>query len=158
MNLYLQGFINATHDWCQQRANSFKYYWPLKGGWEAWVQADLAAYILSRDTTIDILREQPIYTNNRQRVDWLFNDNATEIEKLAVELKCQSFDNRNAFISGLQDDIAKLQYNRKNGYRNCQAVAMGICFESNARNWMLNNGFLEVYEDGEISCCILKLN
>lgn len=145
-----------TRQWCNQRADSFKYYTPLKGGWEAWVQADLSAFILSNDSRYDILREQSIYNTAGQRVDWLFNDNGTVPEKIAVELKCQSFENYRAFNRGIDDDIAKLAQNRlKRTYRGCQTAVMGICFEQDARDYMLNLGFMEIYRSGEVSCCIM---
>jgi len=32
--------------------------------------------MLSKEKFVDVLREVPIYVNNRQKVDWLFNDSA----------------------------------------------------------------------------------
>lgn len=99
----------------------------LKGGWEGWTQTDLAAYIItsdSSDSRYDVLREAPIYGDGR-RADLVFN--ATQVSPLilppgvqagdviVVELKCESFGQtmndtvRAKFVNGIKDDIEKLQ-------------------------------------------------
>jgi len=160
MTLTYDQYATYLINWCAIRGNDFKLYFPLKGGWEAWVQADYAAYVLAQNNTYDILREVGIYTNNYKRVDWLFNNDDVNVkEKIAIELKCQSFENRDAFIAGVQADIAKLAQNKlKAQFRNCQTGVMGIYFEEVARTWMLANQFVEVFQNGEIGCAIRKLN
>ena len=69
----VEQFKGYNQDWGKLRNNQFKYNWTVHGGWEGWIQVDLVAYILSEDSTIEILREQPIYTNPRKRVDLLLN-------------------------------------------------------------------------------------
>src|SRR3954469_9218286 len=90
-------FTDAVRAWCTVRDQSFRFYWPVKGGWEGWIQVDLTAFIISQLPTLEILREQPIYRNNRQKVDLLINADQDPDNQIAVELKAQSFENRNAF-------------------------------------------------------------
>ncbi|WP_118973301.1 hypothetical protein [Taibaiella koreensis] len=160
MTLTYDDYATFLINWCAIRGSEFKLYFPLKGGWEAWAQADYAAYVLAQNNTYDILREVAIYTNARQRVDWLFNNNDLDVKKkLAVEIKCQSFENRDAFIAGVEADIAKLAQNKiKLQFRTCQTGVMGIYFEDTARTWMLANNFTEIFVNGEIGCAIRKLN
>lgn len=158
MILDFNTFATLVVDWCELRQNQFKLMFPLKGGWEAWTQADWAAFALNQNSTYDILREQAIYANPNQRVDWLLNDNAATIQKIAIELKCQSFENRNVFTTGLQADIDKLQQgNLKPAYQGCQTGVMGIYFEESARNWVLANGFIEVFNNSDVGCAIKRL-
>lgn len=125
------------------------------------MQADFAAFILSKDNTIEILREQPIYKNGQQRVDLLFNDGDNPppvAQMLAIEIKCQSFDNRNAFTAGMGQDVQKMaQGNISNYYQGIQTAAMGFCFEQTAVTWMTTNNFTAVFNNGEIFCGIRKL-
>jgi hypothetical protein len=44
-------FLGYVRDWARLRDPNFKYYWPVKGGWEGWVQVDLTAYILTVNPT-----------------------------------------------------------------------------------------------------------
>jgi hypothetical protein len=160
MILTFDEFAGYVTNWCEIRGKDFKLYFPLKGGWELWVQADFAAYVLAQNNTYDILREVPIYVNRYQRVDWWFNNaDLTITNKIAIEIKCQSFENRDAFVAGVQADIAKLaQVKIKPMLRTCQTGVMGIYFENVARDWMLANNFIEVYNNGQIGCAIRKLN
>lgn len=158
MILDFNAFASYVVQWCEYRQNEFSRLFPLKGGWEAWAQADWAAYTLWQESTYDILREWPIYNNPNQRVDWLFNNSSPNVQKVAIELKCQSFENRNVFTAGLQADIDKLQQGNLNAdYVGCQTGVMGIYFEEAARTWVLANGFIEVFNNGDIGCAIRKL-
>lgn len=159
MTLTYDQYAALLLEWCGIRGDSFKNYFPLKGGWEAWVQADYAAYVLSWNSTVDILREVPIYVNPRQRVDWLFNNNDVVTSKLAIEIKCQSFDNRDAFTAGVGADIAKLnQLNINPHFQTCQTGVLAICFSEDALLWLQGNGFAIIYNNGQVAVAIRKLN
>lgn len=159
MTLTLDDFRKYLEEWALYRRDDFQRFFPLKGGWEAWVQADFAAFVLLKDDRYDVLREVTIYTDPYQKVDWLFND--TDIDKtkrIAVELKCQSFNNWEAFIPGIEADILKLQQDRiKVQFRTCATIVMGIYFEPGTRNWMRMNGFNEIFINGQIGIGIRKL-
>lgn len=159
MTLSFDQFRTFLEAWALYRRDEFQYYFPLKGGWELWVQADYAAYVLRQDSTYDILREVPIYTDPYQKVDWLFNDQDTDkTKRIAVEIKCQSFNNWQAFVPGIEDDINKLQQSRiKTQFKTCTTVVMGIYFENEARLWMKSNGFNEIFINGQIGIAIRKL-
>jgi hypothetical protein len=159
MILTYDQYASFLIDWCSSRGPSFKYYFPLKGGWELWVQADFAAFVLAKDSTYDILREVNIYTDVYQRVDMLFNENAPLVtDKIAIEIKCQTLLSQNDFIAGVGADIAKLaQIRLKQQFRTCQTGVMGIYFTQQAHDWMLINNFTIIYNDGEVGCGIKKL-
>ncbi len=124
MPLSLTDFSAYLGAWAQKYENQFKLYYPLKGGWEAWVQTSVAGYIINDNSTIDILREQLIFYGTQQKVDWLLNDADQSVtNKIAIELKCQSIENQKNFTSGLEADIAKLaDANLKVAYRGCRRV------------------------------------
>ncbi|MEQ3146772.1 hypothetical protein [Phocaeicola coprocola] len=58
-----------------------------QGGWEGWVQVELAMYLTSRG--YDVMREDRIYGNSF-RADLVVNPNIVEFRNIAVEIKCQS--------------------------------------------------------------------
>jgi len=148
-------------NWCEYRGNEFRYYFPLKWGWEAWVQADYAAFVLRQDSTVDILREESIYTDPYQRVDLLINNNAPAVpQKIAIEIKCQTFLGRNTFVNGIASDISKLAQNKISTpyFRGCQTGVLGLYFTEEARVWMRANNFIEIYSNTNVACGIRKLN
>lgn len=160
MTLTYDQYAELLLRWCEFRGDSLKNYFPLKGGWEAWVQADYAAFVLSWNSTVDILREVPIYVNRRQRCDWLFNNtDPTVTQKIAIEIKCQSFDNRDAFTAGVGEDIAKLnQLNIDPYFRTCQTGVLAICFAPEALTWLETHNFFIIYNNTQVACGIRKLN
>jgi hypothetical protein len=158
--LTFENFETAFKKWCALRNAQFHFYWPLKGGWELWVQADFVAYLLTLDNTVEVLREQAIYKSSKKSVDWLVNalndDNNT---KIAIELKCQSFENSANFISGVYKDVQKLENgNVSPVYSGCQSAMIGIYFADKQRSWLIQNGFTEVFRTDDIGCAILKIN
>lgn len=159
MVITFDDFALSVKNWCASKGKDFKYYWPLKGGWEYWVQAEVAAYMISKDPTDDILREQHIFRNYRKKVDWLFNDSDPDPRAcIAIELKCQSFENQGNFIREVQKDILKLsRTNMYDGYKDCQKGVMGIYFEPKAQKWMKDNGFTEIHVGEDVGCAIRRL-
>ena len=145
--------------WAENYAGQFKLYYPLKGGWEAWAQASVAAFIIEGDSTVDILREQLIFYG-QQKVDWLLNDNdQSVINKVAIELKCQSFENKDGFTGGLESDIAKLaQANLKVNYKGCKTAVVGIAFTQDAADWMGNHHFDNQFQSGDVAIGMSVLN
>ncbi len=160
MPLSATNFGSYLGAWGQMFANQFKLYYPLRGGWEAWVQASVAAFIINDNSTVDILREQMIFYGSQQKVDWLLNDSDERVtRKIAIELKCQSFENQKRFTSGLDGDIAKLaQANLKEDYRGCKTVVVGVSFTQDAADWMRDNHFNNRLKTGDIAIGMLTLN
>jgi hypothetical protein len=159
MILTYDDYASFLIDWCNANVAKFEYLYLLKGGWELWVQADYASFVLQRDTRYEILREVPIYTNEGQRVDLLFNnDSGVVTQKIAIEIKCQTFLTRDDFIAGVQRDALKLaQNNLKLQFRTCETGLMGIGFTQGAIDWMVQNGFFMAYRSATIGCGIRKL-
>jgi len=125
--LTVDQFATLTVEWAKARNSQFKYNWPVKGGWEGWVQVDLTGYILAMVPTAEILREQPIYTEGR-RVDLLLNDTLPGKDQIPVEIKAESFENRANFIPGLLQDLTKINDGRIPAYRESTCVALAIPF------------------------------
>jgi hypothetical protein len=117
-------FVDAVQNWAKLRDPSFKFYWPVKGGWEGWIQVDLTAFIIDKLPTLDILREQPIFKNERQKVDLLINADQNPDNQIAVEMKAQSFENRDRFIKLVESDLDKLtDMNPAYAYTTCVVLA-----------------------------------
>jgi hypothetical protein len=128
--LTYNAFRKLLFQWAAQNRERFHLFWPLKGGWEHWVQAEVAAYIIAEDSTYEIEREQAIYTN-AQIADWLLNSQIAD-QRIAVELKCQRQSDLDAtvFLKGIQDDINKL--NANNLPPGVQGAVVGIFFSDPA--------------------------
>lgn len=104
---HLNNFINTK---LGVESNSTKY--ALKGGWEGWVQVELAEYLNRINLKNLNEREQAVYTNARQRSDLVLN---TGHHTYIFEMKCESImqtdtdGNRNKWVQALQADLTKLR-------------------------------------------------
>lgn len=127
-DINVQQFVNAVINWAAQRDRQFTYNWPVKGGWEGWVQVDLTAFILAADSTIDILREQPVYANPLQRCDLLLNTGSAAANQVIVEVKAESFQNVGAFVPGVVDDLDKLENSVAAHYAGTSRVMLALAF------------------------------
>jgi hypothetical protein len=160
MNFDLNTFRQAVINWAVARNGTFQYNWVVKGGWEGWVQVDLVADILSVNTTYDILREQPVYTNARKKTDLLLNADLNTDFQIPVEIKAQSWYNRAGFLPGVEEDLDKLDDERSANYRDSDCVMFGIAFEQGALDGMLaierggHTIFDQIYFDGEVAICM----
>ncbi|HEY3506469.1 MAG TPA: hypothetical protein VGN37_27230 [Actinocatenispora sp.] len=151
-------FGRAVIDWAGRRGGQFASNWPVKGGWEGWIQVDLTAHILSADSAIDILREQPVFANSRQRCDLLLNTNQMPAHQIVVELKAQSFDNRDRFITGVESDLDKFNtldyaYQRST----CVMLAMPFSPESLAELLGVERSGHRIFQTifiGEVACAV----
>ena len=124
----LDKFIGYLIEWTKDRGGQLKYNWPVKGGWEGWIQVDLVAHILNINNTHNILRDQPIYQNNLKRVDLLIQDGESSTEAIAVEIKAESLENQKSFIGGVIDDVSKLETERNTNYQNSKALVIAVAF------------------------------
>ena len=158
--LTVEQFAGLVADWARRRDGQFKYNWPVKGGWEGWVQVDLTAYVLSTDPTVEILREQPIYTGPGMRTDLLLNTNLDTDAQLPVEIKAESFENREAgFIAEVLKDLTKLNDDRNANYSESTCMMLAIPFNeqslANVEAIQMDGHriFVRVYV-GEVACTV----
>ncbi|WP_406697534.1 hypothetical protein V5E97_01625 [Singulisphaera sp. Ch08] len=156
----VEQFVNATIQWGTARNPTFKLNWPVKGGWEGWVQVDLTGFILSVDPTCDILREYPIFTSPYMRTDLLLNSTAFTDAQIPVEIKAESFENRmDPFLQGILKDIQKLNEDRNTDFSECTCIMMAIPFSPQSAQAVLSiqegghNIFTLVYV-GEVAIAI----
>jgi hypothetical protein len=155
----VEQFVGQIVAWAGRRDGQFKYNWPVKGGWEGWVQVDLTAYILSQDSTVEILREQPVFTSPYMRCDLLLNAALDTDYRIPVEIKAESFENRGAFITEVRADIDKLNTERNADYSESTCVVLAMPFSQESLSRLLeitqdgHRIFAAVYI-GEVACAI----
>ena len=151
--------------WAASRNCAFKHYWPVKGGWEGWIQVDLAASILKADNSIHVLRDQPIYCTN-DRVDLLLNASSLG-KQVAMEIKAQSFDNRGKFALAVQEDMNRLTFQRDDKFSRADCLMLALPFDRIAldqvlamewRNRRVFRNFSGFIEKPEIACCMAAWN
>lgn len=134
----IEQFAEGACRWAKARNGQFKYNWPVKGGWEGWIQVDLVAYLLSLDSTLEILREQQIFTSPYMKVDLLLNTTLPTEERTAVEIKAESFEQRGTpFINGIVEDIRKLDEDRNTDYSECPCVMLAMPFSQESLDRVL---------------------
>lgn len=155
-------FLKETITWAKIRNDQFKYYWPVKGGWEGWIQVDLVAHLLAIDNTLEVSREQPIFNNAAQRVDLLLNSDQLAEHQIPVEIKAESFYNRaNPFVRGLRNDYHKLEYNLPYAFSNSSRVVLAFPFNQQSLNEVLeirdihnhNQPIFSTLYIGEVALC-----
>ncbi|AIF82382.1 hypothetical protein NTE_00300 [Candidatus Nitrososphaera evergladensis SR1] len=136
------GFLSGVQDWINTNIGRIKLMWPLKGGWELWTQAEIAAYFISKNPLFDILREQPVYVNKGQAADFLINNSTVPATsgKIIVELKCQSKENATTFVAGVLSDLQKLSTIDPT-FKGTQLLCLGIFFDQSAGNKLGSQGF-----------------
>ena len=126
--LSYQEFLDYVEMWVVENETKIAKMWPQKGGWEGWAQAEIKSFILGKNSTFDILREQHVYTSGGKTADFLLNDSSPVGKKVVVELKCQSFENYKNFKAGLENDISKLIKELKPSYSGAALLVIGIYF------------------------------
>jgi hypothetical protein len=114
--------------WAGARGAGFAYNFPVKGGWEGWCQVDLVAFVLARDSTYDIVREQPNVLDAGQRVDLLANAQQQPEEQVIVEMKAESLSNQAAFVGGVSSDVDKLSNGRRQPWQRSRCAVLAIAF------------------------------
>ena len=121
-------FIQATTDWVTPRDKLIGYNWPVNGGWEGWIQVDETAYLLSRDSALEVLREQHVYTNPRKRCDLLLNYSARTENQVVIEIKAQSLGNTPSFMADVVKDLDKLN-ELTDDYQEATCLVMVVVFQ-----------------------------
>lgn len=79
-----------------------------KGGWEGWVQVELAMWLTSRG--YNVIRENRIYDYNYYRADLIINENVNPNNLIVIEIKCQSvLSTEKHVIEGFCNDVNRLE-------------------------------------------------
>lgn len=121
-------FDHLVEEWARARGGSFHRNWPVKGGWEAWIQVDLTAFLLEQNDTYDVLREQNVYTNALARCDLLVNPTDPAPARLVVELKAESLENHARLGGGVEQDAYKIQNERVAPYTASVGIVLAVVF------------------------------
>ena len=130
MELSHEKFLKLVRSWIIVNVNSIKNMWPQKGGWESWAQAEIFNYVITENSTYDILREQHVYRNSALAADFLLNKNSARGSRVIVELKCQSLENHKNFSYGIESDAKKLCKELSDTYSGEELLVIGIYFTS----------------------------
>lgn len=158
-----QQLLYYIYNWAEQNASRIRSKWPLKGGYEAWFQAEIASFMVEQDSTIKVLREWSIYGTGR-RVDLLINsdeivypDPATlPVISIPVEIKADSFLNHNTFLTGVSEDIEKLNILR--GSWNHECIMLVITFDDGVVQALTVRGFSPIFSNTEVCICYKSIN
>lgn len=107
-----------------------------QGGWECWVQVELAIWLINRG--YDVVRESKIYPNKYLRADLVVNSNIKDTQKIAIEIKCESIYSQGYLqLKKYYTDINKLK-TLDNSY---SALMLVFVLEPTLYSILLNDGF-----------------
>lgn len=102
-------FRSELRQWFDNRFSSIPdYSLPFfsQGGWEVWLQVELAMYFAASD--YDIMREVK-YDNQNLRADFVLNRNFNNRREIFVEIKCQSiYIDKYSMYNSIHDDEQKM--------------------------------------------------
>ena len=143
-------FLVYLERWVIENSAEISRMWPTKGGWELNAQPAITSYLLDVNSTFDILREQSVFVSRRKSVDFLLNFNSNNSKNIVVELKCQSFENRDDFIPGLLRDQNKLLTELSSQFIDCEILQVGLHFNLSDG---LSNHFNNKVINSEIGMC-----
>lgn len=137
--LTVDSFIKEVQAWMDKRiysTNEVQSGLLAQGGWECWVQVELAIWLINRG--YDVVREGKIYQNSYQRADLVLNTNITGVKKIAVEIKCESiYSQKYLQLKTYYEDINKLN-TLDNSY---SALMLVFVLEQKLYSILLNDGF-----------------
>ena len=138
-SLTVESFITEVKQWMNKRiysTNEVQSGLLAQGGWECWVQVELAIWLINRG--YDVVREGKIYQNSYQRADLVLNTNITGVNKIAVEIKCESiYSNVYVNLNKYFLDIDKLN-SLDNSYN---ALVLVFVIEPDLYNLLLQNKY-----------------
>lgn len=153
MPLSPRDFLALVQAWAGANVARIRNVWPLQGGWEAWAQAEIAAFVNADDRPTWIMREPRVYPDNA-RADFLVNDpfQNEATDEIVVEMKCESLGNWDAFVEGLRYDVYKLNGGLRLDLAPAHRMALGIFFspESEAQLAQLHGFTIAYTPDREI--------
>lgn len=126
-------FKTAVRNWSMSETKRIADMQILRGGWEVWVQCELAAYLLRQESRLEVQRESYVY-GGRKRADLLLNGDHPVGQRVIVEIKVMraSEFEKAAFTQDVQDDVAKLRNGLKDQHKGAQLLVMGLYFDANA--------------------------
>ncbi|MGJ5132056.1 hypothetical protein [Bradyrhizobium oligotrophicum] len=106
------------------------------GGYEAWMQADLAGY-LNVGYKGQVAREQSVYNQESWRVDLLLNPASLTQHQILVEMKTQTAKQSAAtFMLEVEKDLIKLNEGRRNIYVTNGAFMLAVTTDKAADDGM----------------------
>lgn len=129
--------------WFERNATICYENYQLKGGWEGWLQVELAKEIKSKGVSIE--REVRIFQESEKKVDMVVNWSETDLSIL-LELKAEGkyrteskSSTDNPFFTEFEYDVNRLkQSRRKREFRQNPALCIGVFFSFSIKSTISN--------------------
>lgn len=150
---------NIINEWAHQNIARIIRAYTQKGGWEGWAQVEIATalyndrnapYADARDailaTTTTVLREVAVYPPTRtakggisqKRADIVVEFGApSRREFIVIELKCEGFYNKEAFVQAVKEDIDKVNGDIEHSFKPARVWALGFSTSQEVYDEML---------------------
>ena len=145
--------------WALKNIDRIVRAYTQKGGWEGWAQVEIAtelyrerdmAYGDAKDsllaTTTKVLREVAVYPPtitkkggiSQKRADIVVEFGApSRREFVIIELKCEGFYNKDAFVQAVKEDVDKVNGDIEHDFKPARVWALGFSTSQEVYNEML---------------------
>jgi hypothetical protein len=129
--------------WASDNTAKIVKHYAQKGGWEGWAQVEIAGVLtehfrdLPQGTTKSVVnREVDVYPEvktakgtSQKRADVVVtmkNNAGKLVQAVIIELKCEGFHNKDAFVKNVEADVAKVRGIIKDEYKPALMWVMGF--------------------------------
>jgi hypothetical protein len=140
---------NIIKEWAFNNLTRIVRAFTQKGGWEGWAQVEIATaiydhirampYANAKDAllvgTSTVLREVPVYPSTKT-VKGYTSQKAADLliefgppssrEFIIIELKCEGFYNKDAFVAAVAEDVSKLNGDIQHHFKPARTWALGF--------------------------------
>ncbi len=158
MPLTLDEIANIFNQWCEHDSNLLRTYFSFKGGWDQLARQSLLTFVHPQYTGVSVKANQPVYCSPDE-VDWVFMaDDTSEKPEILAELTCESMENANKFEYEIEKKIQKLKKeNLKEEFKNATRCVISLYFDVDKREYLHSKDFIEIFNNFEIGCAILRV-
>ncbi|OBT54824.1 hypothetical protein VE04_05699 [Pseudogymnoascus sp. 24MN13] len=150
----LDNILAIIGGWAIPMYPTLRQIYPQKGGWEGWMQVNIALGLTQGFPDTKTYREQSVWDGSNERVDLLLlcDGEPTQI----VELKCESFYQDNGsgtfktFVRAMKKDVAKIVVNGdalNPLYKPALCFVIGLTMVDEVTNYALNTTSWIPYQD-----------
>ncbi|KAL0575494.1 hypothetical protein V5O48_006479 [Marasmius crinis-equi] len=147
------GIINKIVDWGNANGDKLEAAYGLHGGWEGWVQVELAIAFKrafeseNPGSTITVTREDSVYGGTNQRSDILITTRGGGRDFTnMLELKCESIAGAAGFSGQVKGDCDKVDKGLiNNQFKPCKAWIIAFSVTKDLSNLKVDNKNLVAY-------------
>lgn len=158
MSVTLDAIANIFYQWCEHDSEVLRKYFAFKGGLNQIARESFMTFVKPHHTGISVRTNQPVY-RFLDEVDWVFmSDDTMDRPEIVAELTCESMENSDKFEHEIEKNILKLKKeNLKEEFKNATRCVISLYFDVDKREYLHSKDFIEIFNNFEIGCAILRV-